>query len=209
MEQIILTNDLYLGKGLHKAAWIHPHNLKRCIKVPFDPNDAELRHELTYRKVRQRHHLNSSVLTQYYGTVATNKGIGYVFERVVNERDGKISECQTMQSFLQEENQKAKPNYELVRYVLQNLQQHLFADLILTNSTTTVNFLLQYVGISSYPRVRIIDNIGSSVLIPLVYYSNFFAKKHICRYWQRFTARICDEYPRLVKREWLVLPKSL
>lgn len=202
---MILTEGLFLGQGLHKATYIHPENFNLCVKVPFVANDAELKHELAYRKARQLKHLESSALTGYYGSVDTNIGKGYVFERIFDNETEKPSK--TMEDIFNRENNKViigqKADIELIKYILKDLHMHIFDDKIITNDTTLFNFLIQYNGKSAWPCVRIIDNIGSPVAIPLLYYFDSLAQSHIRRYWQRLTNVIIARYPKLIQKEWL------
>ena len=83
-ELLVLREDLFLGHGVHKAAYIDPRDPSRCVKVVFRMPDYDLMKELGYRRSRRRRGLSSELLPAYYGTVETNKGMGYVFERVVD-----------------------------------------------------------------------------------------------------------------------------
>lgn len=191
-----LDDSLLLGKGLHKAAWRHPEDDSRCIKIPYKANDAELRHELQYRRSRQRRRRHSRLLTAYYGTVETDRGLGYVFERVM-DYDG--SDCETLGQFLARAEAGEVPLAEAGE-VLQRFRQEVFRDKILTNDTCLVNFLLQQQEPGKY-AIRIIDNIGSPVQFPLLYYLDFLADRHMQRWWKRFCRRLLREHPALLTDE--------
>lgn len=86
------SDELVIGVGAHRACYIHPEDHQKCIKVIYSQNDPiaskEIKRELAYYK-----HLNSYLkdwrgLTRYYGTVETNLGTGYVYDRIV-DFDGK------------------------------------------------------------------------------------------------------------------------
>jgi len=74
-----LPDDLFIGKGLHKAAYVDPRDRTRCIKVCFHENDPDLERELKYRHWCHR---ESRMLPAYYGTVRTSRGTGYVYELI-------------------------------------------------------------------------------------------------------------------------------
>ena len=38
---MILTDELFIGKGGHRAAYIHPDEPSKCVKIAFDPNDGD------------------------------------------------------------------------------------------------------------------------------------------------------------------------
>ena len=56
---------------------------------------------------------------------------------------------------------------------------------------------MQLVSADSY-RLRIVDNIGSPVFIPLLFYVDTLALHHVKRYWQRFVSDLHPEYPWLI-----------
>ena len=47
-------------------------------------------------------------------------------------------------------------------------------------------------------RWRVIDNIGSPVAIPLVYYWDFMTRKHISRWRRRLQESLAVQYPCLL-----------
>lgn len=178
---IVLDTSMYLGKGLHKAAYVYPKDDGKVIKIPFNPKDDELRHELAYRKARQIRHLQSKLLTKYYGTVETDKGVGYVFERVLNA-DG--TSCETLEEYLDKQQEAGWPNVNSSRKIVEDFMQQLVTDRILTNDTCMENVLLQR-DAEGEIHLRIIDNIGSPVKIPLVYYWDIMTLSHIHRHLRR------------------------
>ncbi len=186
-----ISEEFYLGSGLHKAVYVHPNDVNKVIKIPFEPDDAELKHELAYRKSRKIRHLKSDFFTEYFGTVDTNLGKGYVFERVLNA-DG--SRPETMREYLDREqavNWKDRNQVQsLVRYFMKKIME----DRILTNDTCMENFLLQRDRLGNV-KIRIIDNIGSPVKIPLVYYLDCMTCAHIKRYLKRFCRDLENTYP--------------
>lgn len=205
---LMLEDDLFIGKGLHKAAFIYPGQPDKVVKVPFDPRDAELRHELAYRRSRHWRHLGSELLAGYYGPVETNKGRGYVFERVVNA-DG--TACETMAERLQRLEKQAVCLKEQGSETLQSLREEtagwlrafteqMQSERILTNDTACQdNWVWQESGQEG--RWRVIDNIGSPVAIPLVYYWDFMTRRHIERWRRRFRYSLLSQYPCLLNAE--------
>ena len=67
---------------------------------------------------------------------------------------------------------------------------------ILTNDTCLINFLLQRDEAGSI-RLRIIDNVGSPVKIPLVYYWDYMTRSHIKRYLRRLRRELRENYAEL------------
>ena len=84
IDNLTLTDELFIGAGGHQATYIHPIDPTKCIKIPHDPDDGDVKKELRYRRICKKELEISKLVTKYYGTVDTNKGLGYVFERVLD-----------------------------------------------------------------------------------------------------------------------------
>ena len=190
---LVMSESLYLGEGLHKVAYVHPEDEGKVIKIPFNPKDAELRQELSYRKARAFRHLQSELLTRHYGPVETDKGIGHVFERVRNA-DG--TECETLGEFLDKQKEAGWPDKKFARELIEGFMRQVMEERILTNDTCLINFLLQRDEAGSI-RLRIIDNVGSPMKIPLVYYWDYMTRSHIKRYLRRLRRELMENYEGL------------
>lgn len=203
MIMLNLTEELFLGKGVHRAAYIHPKDKTKCIKILFHEPDAEWEREKRYRRSRERRHLQSKLLTAYYGEVQTNKGIGYVFERVA-DFDGKPS--MDFREFL--ERQKQQENQAnarlLLQRVLMQLKQDFFSEKVIVSNMHYGNFLIQrYDAEFAKFQVRIIDNIDSPAKIPLAFYVDCIALKRCKKYWHQYLLDISKDYPELLTETML------
>lgn len=195
-----MTNDVIeldskhiLGIGFHKTTYLHPHNNNLCIKIPFSKNDIDLKRELTYRKVRKEREQQSTLLPAYLGTILTNKGQGYVFERI-QDYNGQTSLSLKEFLVLHKNDYNNSVFIETLYKMLQQLKQTWIAEKIITSDTDPINFMVQEIAPSQYV-IRIIDNIGTPVLIPLALYFDFIAKKRVKRYWVRFLNTISNILP--------------
>ena len=198
-KPVVLTEALLLGRGGHKDVYADPENFTRCIKIIRDENDPDWERELRYRRSRMRRGLTSHLLPAYYGPIATNLGRGYVFERIFNF-DG--SPSRDFDSVLAE----AKRLYSAdeLRHRLENglceFHEILRDEEIILSNVETENFLIQRTAPNIF-RIRIVDNIGSPVAIPLMFYISCFARFHIERYWRRFIDLLHDSYPDLITED--------
>ena len=195
-DKIILTEKLLLGKGAHKKVYLDPTDAYHCIKVPFEIPDEDLEKELRYRNSREKRHLKSRLLTAYYGTIDTNLGTGYIFERV-QDYDGKTS-----RSFkdLFEQAAADVAMCPFIEEMMQKCKAMLFQELIVTSNMEDGNFVLQRISETEY-TIRIIDNIGSPVFFPLAYYFDFFARKRTVKYWKRFLDNLQRWYAKVMTEE--------
>ena len=191
--RIILTEDLLLGQGDHKKTYIDPRDAGRCIKVPFVTPDIDLRRELHYRRTREKRNLASCLLTEYYGTVDTNLGTGYVFERIT-DFDGKVSLTIGDLFNMAVSDSDTIPYLEKAMICFRDM---LFQELIVISNVEAANFVVQRFSETDF-TIRIIDNIGTPVKIPLAYYFDVVARKRLKKYWKRFLDELQEDYPSVM-----------
>ena len=197
-EKIIITDDLYLGTGRHKTVYAHPTDPHLCIKILHTTPDPDFDREIRYRKALGTRADDMTLLTRYFGEVDTSKGKGYLFERVV-DFDGKSSK--TLLKLL-DEALVDKTKLPSVGKILMDFKRTYFAEKILLAGIDADNYLVQRIS-PTENRVRIIDNVGTSALIPLAYYFDLFAKKRIVKYWRKFVADLSSHYWLLFTAEFL------
>ena len=162
------SDELVIGVGAHRACYIHPEDHQKCIKVIYSHNDPialkEIKRELAYYR-----HLNSYLkdwrgLTRYYGTVETNLGTGYVYDRIV-DFDGKIS--QTIRDRYTLEN--LQNNWQELKEIVEKLEKYMWDNRIITMALKPHNVLCHRISENEIFPV-ICDNIGVATRIPVVLY---------------------------------------
>ena len=121
-----------------------------------------------------------------------------VYERVCNY-DGSTSK--TLKEFLNAPPEKI--NVSFIYELLSDFKQNWLRECIVTSDVDLVNFLVQEES-PSKATVKIVDNIGTPVMIPLAYYFEHFAKKRAKKYWHRFVARLQQEHPQVLWPELFV-----
>ena len=191
-EVLTIDEELFIGSGGHQATYIHPHDATKCIKIPHLRDDGDVRKEMRYRKSCAAKLERSKLVTKFFGTLETNIGRGYVFERVL-DCDGKTSS--DMSKFLP----IATP--EIVRKVLLDFKADFLRENIAIVDTDITNFMVQEISPKIY-RVRIVDNIGTPVLIPLVYWFEFAAAWKAKRYWNKIVAWLAENYPEKISPDF-------
>lgn len=197
-NEIFLHDSLFLGQGIHKAVYVHPFNPGLCIKIPFSLPDSDIDRELKYRLILQSRPAKN-LLTNYYGQVKTNKGIGLIFDNVCDYDD--YSSASFLEWLLEPQELcktlEANPLQIFKKFRNDFLQQN-----IVVSDTDPVNILIQRTSATSW-QFKIIDNIGTPVLIPLAYYFEIFAALRARRYWKRFVLRCKKLNPQLLSdTEW-------
>ena len=195
---ITLTDDLYLGTGMHKIVYAHPTDPHLCVKILHTTPDPDIEREFRYRKALGSRADKMTLLTKYFGEVETSKGKGYLFERVI-DFDGNSSK--TMLALFDEAIRDKKNLFELEKILLK-FKRVYFEEKILLAGIDPDNYLVQKIS-PTENHVRIIDNIGTSALIPLAYYFDLFARKRVLKYWQKFVKLLSEHYKILFSEEFL------
>ena len=192
MSVLKINEELFIGSGGHQATYIHPIDRTKCIKIPHMADDGDVRKEMRYRRICASKLEKSRLVTEFFGTVETNLGLGYVFERVL-DYNGKTS--RDMKKFLP----TTRPDTETLQRiwtVLLTFKSDFLRENIAIVDTDIENFMVQEPSPGVY-RERIVDNIGTPVLIPLVYWFDFAAAWKAKRYWNRIAAWLAENYPEI------------
>ncbi|MBR4904973.1 MAG: hypothetical protein IKZ53_09915 [Selenomonadaceae bacterium] len=196
MDILKVNEELLIGSGSRQATYIHPLDKTKCVKIPHNQNDSDFRKEMRYRRICARKLEKSRLVTEYFGTVETNFGLGYVFERVL-DYDGKTSK--NLKDFLP----KIAPDTQTLHRIwtiLLNFKSDFLHENIAMVDTNITNFMVQEPVRNSY-RVRIVDNIGSHVLIPLIYYFEFAAARKAKHSWNLIVEWLAINYPEIIPPE--------
>lgn len=189
-EIIQLDDSLLYGQGSHKKCFLHPHNKNLCIKIAYNEGgQKDLIREINYIDVLKRRHKDYSILPKYFGKVNTNLGTGYVFEIIRDYNNGRT---QTLEDFITDLNLFSQ-NYSLIVRLLKELKEKLYKNEIITIVLFPENILFQKTDENTY-RVRIVNDMGSAVLIPLEYHFKYFAHTKILRRWKMFLEVLRNKY---------------
>lgn len=189
-EIIQLDDSLLYGQGSHKKCFLHPHNKNLCIKIAYNEGgQKDLIREINYIDVLKRRHKDYSILPKYFGKVNTNLGTGYVFEIIRDYNNGRT---QTLEDFITDLNLFSQ-NYSLIVRLLKELKEKLYKNEIITMVLFPENILFQKIDENTY-RVRIVNDMGSAVLIPLEYHFKYFAHTKILRRWKMFLDVLRNKY---------------
>lgn len=189
-EIIQLDDSLLYGQGSNKKCFLHPHNKNLCIKIAYNEGgQKDLIREINYIDVLKRRHKDYSILPKYFGKVNTNLGTGYVFEIIRDYNNGRT---QTLEDFITDLNLFSQ-NYSLIVRLLKELKEKLYKNEIITMVLFPENILFQKTDENTY-RVRIVNDMGSAVLIPLEYHFKYFAHTKILRRWKMFLDVLRNKY---------------
>ena len=197
MEIVELNEDLLIGTGGHKKVYIDPRDDKRCIKILLEEKCEDWEREKKYREIRSGRGRRSIMLPEYYGEIATNLGTGYLFERVV-DYDGKTSK--DIGEFLR--TTEILPTPLEIEYLIKRLFYCMLAEKIIVTNAEYCNFLVQRIT-PNLNQIRVVDNIGSHIIIPLDCYIDKLADRHIKRYFVRLIKETHKDFPHTLSKEQL------
>ena len=68
---------------------------------------------------------------------------------------------------------------------VRNFRDMLLAQKIVVSDVDPSNFMVQRISADRF-TFKVVDNIGSPVMVPLAYYFDFVAERRIAKYWNRF-----------------------
>lgn len=109
---------------------------------------------------------------------------------MIKDYDGEKS--LTLEDYLSNE-ELLKKNFGIIVDLLKFLKENLLKNQIITMGLFPENIIFQKIDYDKY-RVRIVNDMGSAALIPLEYYSSFFAVRKILRRWKRFVKVVKNDY---------------
>lgn len=177
-----LSDKLFIAKGVHKAVYKHPSNTRYCIKVTFTFRDTDIERELLYRKALKIRNKKPSLLPEYFGSVETNLGPGHVFEYIVDYDNQPSLELKSVF----EKNLDVREIFRVTPLeFVRNFREMLLAQKIVVYDVDPSNFMVQRISADRF-TFKVVDNIGSPVMVPLAYYFDFVAERRIAKYWNRF-----------------------
>lgn len=159
-------------------------------RVQSGGGQTDLSREVNYIKILKKRNKNYNILPKFYGEIETNLGHGYIFEVIRNYDKSKSI---TLQEILLDE--KLFANYfDLTVKLLKDLKINLFENEIITMGLFPKNVIFQKISPDEY-KVRIVNDMGSGVLIPLEYHFHYFAKTKVARRWEEFIVNLKKLYP--------------
>jgi len=194
-----LDADALVGRGLHRACYVHPHAPDRCIKVLTAAHRqasyaVEQRREVAaYRRHAARGN-SWRHLARYYGEVATDAGAGAVFE-LIRDDDGGVSK--TLQFYLAApadafdgdgdgdgDGVDVDATVDELARAVKTLYTGMLDERIITMNLKAKNIVWQRGAGGG--RLVLVDGLGHADYIPACDYVAPLARWKIRRRWMRF-----------------------
>lgn len=184
-SMLILNKDLFIGEGGNRSVYDHPEEGNLCIKILHtncgsEPLHCQKREINVYKKIERRR-IPSNHFAKYLGTVDTNLGRGYVYEKVM-DYDGKVStDLYSYLSSLSERNEE-------ILEALRELGKFVVRERIFFGDPREGNILYQKTSEKSYELV-IVDGLGDHVFISVSQWIPSVERSRIMKKWNAYLAK--------------------
>ena len=174
-----LTPDLFLAEGTDRQCYRHPDIPDRCIKLLHtERSSGRFWREIAYFRSLQHRGVNFKHVARFHCVVETSLGDGAVFDLVRND-DGQIS--RSLASCLEANDPEF--NFWAINEI-EALKRDFYDQWIVFLDLNPANLLVRRLGFDEF-RLVVINGIGHNHFFPLANYSRRFARKKICRAWNR------------------------
>ncbi|HGN1705945.1 TPA: YrbL family protein [Providencia rettgeri] len=189
-SKVQLCPSNLIASGRQRACYQHPEYDELCIKVHLSGrDDKETLREVRYYKRLYSKKITSQTISRYYGTQETNLGLGYVFQ-LVKDKTGNVSH--TLEYYLKNKLLFLKHKKD-IKIAYKQFKEMVYKEAIATMALKTYNIVYQ-LGYKPHGQFIIIDNLGSSNLIPLNYFSSTIARSTLKRRFADFEKRLDKDY---------------
>ena len=193
---IKLEESSLIGSGRHRKCYVHPDDDSKCVKIVAVGDMKETRRETDYYLELEKRNVPFTMISRYYGTVATNLGKGSVF-KLIRDCDGRVS--QSLENRLKLCARKpgdSGAEIEDLLLCLSSLKKHMLENRIVTMTLKSKNIVYKKIGRKKGCLV-IVDSLGNSDFIPFTKWSCFLATRKIRRRWRLFEQTLASEYGSL------------
>lgn len=183
MSEVILKDEDLIAKGGERFCFVHPNDVNKVIKIVYTQgvhnNQNEL--EFNYYSLLKKRKVNFSHLVQCYGYVQTNKGLGLIFDRVM-DYDGQPSK--SFRYYLAHKLISVDEQKKL----LEEFRVYLETNLILFVDTSLTNIFAQKIS-ENQLKIIIVDGLGAKrtgIKFMFYQYSKVYTKYKIKKQWKKF-----------------------
>lgn len=186
-KEIILNNNLFLGKGGGRACYIHPEDETKVIKITYsDEGRINSQNSIDFKYINYIKELDKDLshISCCYTYVETNLGTGLIFDRVVNYDK---TPSKSFRYFIANK----LISLELQKELLDELKKYLEKEEILFVDNSSTNILCQEIEKDKYKLV-IIDGLG--------------AKRNGPKFWLYLKIKLYRDYK--IKKQWIKFMES-
>lgn len=182
MDAVNITDDLFLGKGGHRACYRHPVDKTKCIKIILNSDGARtVNFELDFLRTLHKRGFYPKLIPRYYGMIETSKGTGYVYDLVQNE-DG--TPALTLDDFLKNPELLNSSREKLLK-LMNSLHKDLYDNQVIVRSLEAWNVLFPRAADGTL-SIRLVNDLGMPNRLKIPYHISYTAHKHVEKHWKKF-----------------------
>ena len=182
MDAVNITDDLFLGKGGHRACYRHPVDKTKCIKIILNSDGARtVNFELDFLRTLHKRGFYPKLIPRYYGMIETSKGTGYVYDLVQNE-DG--TPALTLDDFLKNPELLNSSREKLLK-LMNSLHKDLYDNQVIVRSLEAWNVLFPRAADGTL-SIRLVNDLGMPYRLKIPYHNSYAAHKHVEKHWKKF-----------------------
>lgn len=184
----------YFGKGGLQKCYTHPDNDNICLKINIEKNcsDPRVGREIEYyKKIQKKSQI--PFIAKYYGEILTNLGVASMYDLIRDETTNKIS--LSLYDYLKMKNSPFSD--ELFVAELEKLKTKLIKNKIIVRDLTGRNICCKILKNNSIELI-VIDGVGHRDFIPLVEFSQVFAKRKMNKIFLKMKLYSMDEHRDLL-----------
>ncbi len=195
---IILKDEHYIAEGLIRKCYYHPNDNNLCIKIGKKGVDNYVLYkEIKYfQRIRNKDisKFDYPFYSKYFGEIETDKGVGFVYELIKDEKNQKIS--LTLGNYL--EMASSPISDTIFTEALNRLKEQMIKHKIFVSDLRARNLCCKILDNNSIELI-IIDGLGHRDFFPFADYFSYFAKKKVERRFVKSSFVTLDEQRNLLK----------
>lgn len=182
MDAVNITDDLFLGKGGHRACYRHPVDKTKCIKIILNSDGARtVNFELDFLRTLHKRGFYPKLIPRYHGMIDTSKGKGYVYDLVENA-DG--TPALTLDDFLKNPELLNSSREKLLK-LMNSLHKDLYDNQVIVRSLEAWNVLFPRAADGTL-SIRLVNDLGMPNRLKIPYHISYAAHKHVEKHWKKF-----------------------
>ena len=194
---VYLDKNHYIGEGEIRFCYEHPHDEKRCIKIPRkettrDYTEKELKY---FKKLSKRSRVNFQFpfYADFLGEVETNLGRGQIFDLVRDETTNNISK--TLEYYLTKSN---SIDDEKLEGALKLLKKQMINHKVFTRDLRARNICCR-IKMDGAVELVLVDGIGHRDFFPFADWFYYFSKKKVDRTFSRWHFDCLEDQRKFLK----------
>jgi len=197
-EIVELSDKLFLGKGTARICYYDPRDAAKCIKIDWaDRSFSQTKQEGKYYKwlAQKRPGFQYDCIPRFHGFVATNFGLGGVFDVVRDQESNTLSK--SLRYYLQ--NGIVERDRDRWEIALKKLRDSVLHHALVVGDLGPGNILAS-TRIDESIQLVIVDGIGHRDFLPLCDYIPSLARLRSSRKMNRFGLTSVDALINLEKK---------